>query len=165
MQKFCAPLRPSPREKTNPPRLLDVRLSPDSGHVAMTAACPLCARTGLMHRGNLRVYSITSSAQAGVVGQFDCGSRTGWKRTDSGRIFGGWRQLFNAIAAPSIDALKRSSWYRIRVTRSARFAGPRWNHGWKTPTFPHTNLLSGHGQKAGMSSHPKRPRDPNKTGR
>jgi hypothetical protein len=30
--------------------------------------------------------------------------------------------LCNAIAAPSTDALKRNSWYRIRVTLSARFA-------------------------------------------
>jgi hypothetical protein len=33
-----------------------------------------------------------------------------------------WRQLCNAIAAPSTDALKRSSWYRMRVTRSAQSA-------------------------------------------
>jgi hypothetical protein len=50
--------------------------------------------------------------------------------------------LFNAIAAPSIDALKRSSWYRIRVTRSARSVGLRSNRGRKAPTFPHTSLLN-----------------------
>jgi hypothetical protein len=77
-----------------------------------------------------------------VVGQFDCGRVPGWKTDGSWRIFGGWRQLFNAIAAPSTDALKRSSWYRIRVTRSARCAGLRWNRGRKAPTFPHTNLLN-----------------------
>jgi hypothetical protein len=79
----------------------------------------------------------------------------------SERIFRGWRQLFNAIAAPSTDALKRSSWHRIRVTRSARSAGLRWSRGKKAPTFPHTSLLNVHRQKAGMTSHPKRPRDPN----
>src|SRR6266702_439389 len=35
---------------------------------------------------------------------------------------GDWRQSFNAIAVPSTDAPKRSSWCRIRVTRSARSA-------------------------------------------
>ena len=40
-----------------------------------------------------------------------------------GGIFRGWRQLSDAIAAPSTNALKQSSWYRIRVTRSARSAG------------------------------------------
>jgi hypothetical protein len=53
-----------------------------------------------------------------------------------------WRQLFNAIAAPSTDALKRSSWYRKRATRSARSVGPRWNPGQRLPTFPPTSLLS-----------------------
>ena len=42
-----------------------------------------------------------------------------------GGIFRGWRQLSDAIAAPSTNALKQSSWYRIRVTRSARSAGLR----------------------------------------
>src|SRR5262249_30998875 len=37
-------------------------------------------------------------------------------------------------------ALKRSSWCRIRVTRSARSAERRWNRGWKAPTFRFTNL-------------------------
>ena len=40
-------------------------------------------------------------------------------------IFRGWRQLSDAIAAPSTNALKQNSWYRIRVTRSARSAGLR----------------------------------------
>jgi hypothetical protein len=53
-----------------------------------------------------------------------------------------WRQLFNAIAALSTDALKRSSWYRKRVTRSARSVGLRWNRGRKAPTSQHTSLLS-----------------------
>ena len=66
----------------------------------------------------------------------------GWKIGQRRRISLRWRQLFNAIAAPSTDALKRSSWCRIRVTRSARCAELRWNRGWKRPTFPHTNLLN-----------------------
>jgi hypothetical protein len=83
---------------------------------------------------------------------------TDWKTTDSGRIFRGWRQLFNAIAAPSTDALKRSSWHRIQVTRSARSAGLRWSRGGKAPTSHHMNLLNVRRQKVGMTSH--RPRDP-----
>src|SRR6266478_530781 len=55
-------------------------------------------------------------------------------------IFRGWRQLSDAIAAPSTNALKQSSWYRIRVTRSARSAGLRWSRGGTAPTFPHSNL-------------------------
>jgi hypothetical protein len=43
----------------------------------------------------------------------------GWKTDGPGRIFREWRQLSDAIAAPSTNALKQSSWYRIRVTRSA----------------------------------------------
>jgi hypothetical protein len=64
--------------------------------------------------------------------------------------------MFNAIAALSTDALKRSSWHRTQVTRFARSAGLRWNHGRKAPTFPHTNLLNVHRQKVGMTGHPKR---------
>ena len=75
-----------------------------------------------------------------------------------------WRQLCNAIAAPSTDALKRSSWCRKRVTRSARSAAQRWNRGWKPTMFPHTNLLNVRRQKVGMTSHPIRPRDPNQIG-
>ena len=60
-----------------------------------------------------------------VVGQYDRGSRMGWHRVGSGRIFRRCRQLFNAIAALSTDAPKRSSWFRIRVTRSARSAALR----------------------------------------
>jgi len=48
--------------------------------------------------------------------------------------------LSDAIAAPSTDARKKSSWYRIRVTRSARSAGLRWSRGGTAPTFPHSNL-------------------------
>jgi hypothetical protein len=59
-----------------------------------------------------------------MVGAATCGRfRAGIE--GQGRIFVGWRQLSNAIAAPSTDALKRSSWYRIRVTRSARSVGLR----------------------------------------
>ena len=96
-----------------------------------------------------------------VVGPFDCGRVPGWKIDGPKRIFVGWRQLCNAIAAPSTDALKRSSWYRKQVMRSAQFAALRWNRGWSPPTFPHTNLLNVHRQKMGRTNHrPKRPRDP-----
>ena len=66
--------------------------------------------------------SSSGTAAVWVVGQFDCGRVPGWKIDGPKRIFPGWRQLCNAIAAPSTDALKRSSWYRIRVMRSARSA-------------------------------------------
>ena len=48
-----------------------------------------------------------------------------WKMGGPGRIFREWRQLSDAIAAPSTNALKQSSWYRIRVTRPARSVGLR----------------------------------------
>ncbi len=35
----------------------------DSGHGADVLACPRSANNGLMHRSNLRLYSITSSAR------------------------------------------------------------------------------------------------------
>src|SRR5882672_3899637 len=74
------------------------------------------------------------------MGLFDCGGPTHWKTGGSGRIFREWRQLSDAIAAPSTNVLKQSSWYRIRVTRSARSAGLRWSRGGTAPTFPHSNL-------------------------
>ena len=85
------------------------------------------------------ILKLTHYRPCWVVGQFDYGRVPGWKTGGSGRIFWGWRQLFNAIAAPSTDALKRSSWYRKRVTRSAQSAALRWNRGWRQPTSPHTN--------------------------
>src|SRR6202043_4002287 len=84
----------------------------------------------------------SGTAAVGRVGPFDCGRVPGWKIDGPKRIFPGWRQLCNAIAAPSTDALKRSSWYRIRVTRSARSAELLSNRGRKVPTFPHTNFLN-----------------------
>src|SRR5438445_1954707 len=98
----------------------------------------------------------TPPAGPWVVRQFDYGSVPDWKWGGSGRIFWGWRPLFNAIAAPSTDALKRSSWYRKRVTRSAQSAAQRWNRGWSPTTFPHTNLLNAHRQKVGRTRHPQR---------
>jgi hypothetical protein len=72
--------------------------------------------------------------------------------------------LFNAIAAPSIDAPKRSSWCRIRVTRSARSAEPRWNRGRKAPTFRFTNLLNalirGWNDQRGKGNRPNSPARP-----
>jgi len=95
-----------------------------------------------------------------LTGQFENGRVPGWKTGGSGRIFRGWRQLFNAIAAPSTDALKRSSWYRKQVMQSAQSAALRWNRGWSPPTFPHTNLLNVHRQKVGRTSRPKSPSGP-----
>jgi len=73
-------------------------------------------------------------------GRFDCRRPPHWKTGGSGRIFREWRQLSDAIAAPSTNALKQSSWYRKRVTRSARSAGLRWSRGGIAPTFPRSNL-------------------------
>src|SRR6266566_7361979 len=86
--------------------------------------------------------SSSGTAAVWVVGRFDCGRVSGWKIDGPKRIFVEWRQLCNAIAAPSTDALKRSSWYRIRVTRSARSAGLRWSRGGIAAAFQHTNLLN-----------------------
>jgi hypothetical protein len=61
--------------------------------------------------------SATPRRLTGAAG--GCGRLTHWKTGGPGRIFREWRQLSDAIAAPSTDALKQSSWYRIRVTRSA----------------------------------------------
>jgi hypothetical protein len=41
------------------------------------------------------------------------------------RIFREWRQLSDAIAALSTNALKQSSWYRTPVTHPVKSAGPR----------------------------------------
>ena len=40
----------------------DVRFTPKSGHCRARLGCPLCAKSGLMHRSKQRLYSITSSA-------------------------------------------------------------------------------------------------------
>jgi hypothetical protein len=89
--------------------------------------------------------------------QFDCGTVPGWKISCSGRIFQEWRQLSDAIAVPSTNALKISSWHRIRVARSAEL---RWRLGGKASTFPHSNLLNV--QTESRNDQPsKRPRDTN----
>jgi hypothetical protein len=41
----------------------DVRFAPNSGHSSWRAACPLCAKSGLMHCNKKPQYSITSSAR------------------------------------------------------------------------------------------------------
>jgi hypothetical protein len=43
--------------------LIGVRLTPKSGHQSDVAPCPLCAKSGLMHRSKKDRYSITSSAR------------------------------------------------------------------------------------------------------
>ena len=97
------------------------------------------------HRTKSRLISSDVGQFFCEVGHFGSG-RVGygrlahWKMRGSGRTFRGWRQLFNAIAVPNTDARKKSFWYRIRVTRSARSAGLRWSLGRKPPTFPSTNL-------------------------
>ena len=40
-----------------------VRFTTKSGHVQCTSRCPLCANSGLVHRGKQHRYSITSSAR------------------------------------------------------------------------------------------------------
>jgi len=72
--------------------------------------------------------------------RFDCRRPPHWKTAGSRRILREWRQLSDAIAAPSSNALKQSSWSRKRVTRSARSAGLRWSRGGTAPMFPHSNL-------------------------
>ena len=44
-----------------------------------------------------------------VVGQFSCSGLGQWNLSRSRRIFASWRQLSGAIAAPSTDALRKSS--------------------------------------------------------
>jgi hypothetical protein len=41
----------------------DVGFTPQSGHRSARWQCPLCAKSGLMHRSNLYRYSITRSAR------------------------------------------------------------------------------------------------------
>ena len=45
-----------------------------------------------------------------------------------------------SIAAPSTNALKQSSWYRIRVTRSARSAGAALESWWTSTHIPSFDL-------------------------
>jgi hypothetical protein len=33
-------------------RICNVRFTPESGHCGVTVGCPLCAKSGLMHRSN-----------------------------------------------------------------------------------------------------------------
>jgi hypothetical protein len=47
---------------------IDVRFTPKSGHWQTTVGCPLCAKSGLMHRSKKCPYSITSSARASSEG-------------------------------------------------------------------------------------------------
>jgi len=51
--------------------------------------------------------------------RIDALKETAWKTGGSGRIFREWRQSSYAIAAPSTNVLKQSSWYRIRSACSA----------------------------------------------
>src|SRR5262245_35037237 len=44
------------------------RFTPNSGHLQCTSACPLWAKSGLMHCLKGRLYSITSSARAMSAG-------------------------------------------------------------------------------------------------
>jgi hypothetical protein len=36
--------------------VVDVRFTPKSGHCRTTLGCPLCAKSGLMHRSNLSLF-------------------------------------------------------------------------------------------------------------
>jgi hypothetical protein len=45
-----------------------VCFTPKSGHWQRTTPCPLCAKSGLMHRSKQHLYSITSSARVSSEG-------------------------------------------------------------------------------------------------
>jgi hypothetical protein len=63
-----------------------------------------------------------------------------WKKYRLERIFREWRRLSDvSIAAPSTDALKKSSWCPTPVTQAVRSAATRSSLGWKTPTLPHSS--------------------------
>jgi hypothetical protein len=80
-----------------------------------------------------------NSPQTPGVSQFDCGRVPGWKTSGLRRIFREWRQSSNAIAAPSTNAPKQSSWYRTPATHPVKSAGLRWSLGQKAPTLPHSS--------------------------
>jgi hypothetical protein len=93
---------------------------------AMMPAARAMPSTALSEQRFQDVTSSTGAVSFGVRrNPFDYGRLPGWKIGDSRRIFRAWRQLSDAIAVPSTDALKQSSCCRIRVARSARSAGPR----------------------------------------
>ncbi len=79
--------------------------------------CPNLEARKIIGIGDEFAEVISSSGTAALwgVGPFDCGGVPAWKIDGPKRIFPGWRQLCDAIAAPSTDVLKRSSWYRIRA--------------------------------------------------
>ena len=54
------------------PRPRHVRFTPNSGHQSYIAPCPLCAKSGLMHRSKMDAHSITSSTVTSSV-------RAGWR--------------------------------------------------------------------------------------
>jgi hypothetical protein len=94
----------------------------------------VCASGGLKRESNslapgLKLRrnqaALTSRALAGAPGTQEPAGRTRWHLADCKRIFETWLQSSNAIAAPSTDALMRSSWYRIPVTHPVRSAGLR----------------------------------------
>jgi hypothetical protein len=82
------------------------------------ALSPLLIRMMPIHQGRGFARSAEAVAEPGARG---IGVELACRRG----IFREWRQLSGAIAAPSTNALKKSSWYRTRVTRSARSAGLR----------------------------------------
>jgi hypothetical protein len=47
---------------------IDVRFTPESGHLQRTHPCPLWANSGLMRCSKMDRYSITSSARSSTVG-------------------------------------------------------------------------------------------------
>ena len=65
----CPALAPAAAAgKLNAKLKSDFRCYPNNGHAATASAGPFCANKRLMHRSNLTVYSITSSASASTVG-------------------------------------------------------------------------------------------------
>jgi hypothetical protein len=125
-QNRCYPRRRRMRRRVRQRVLTSVRTAARNFDLLLAIATPSTSVPGFS-RGWNDSDSVWRQ-QGGLCsrsGRLDCGRMTGWKMGRLWRIFRGWRRLFNAIAAPSTDALKRSSWNRIRVMQSARSAVPR----------------------------------------
>jgi hypothetical protein len=82
----------------------------------------------------------TAKFNLGHYGSKQAVSAFRWKKYGLERIFPEWRRLSDVpIAAPSTDALKKSSWCHTPVTQTVRSAATRWSLGWKTPTLPYSS--------------------------
>jgi hypothetical protein len=82
----------------------------------------------------------TAKFNLGHYGSKQAVSAFRWKKYGLERIFPEWRRLSDVpIAAPSTDALKKSSWCHTPVTQTVRSAATRWSLGWKAPTLPYSS--------------------------